>query len=150
MTNSVINELVVCVLCLMSGMLSGVIYDIFRVSRKVKKSNVYVVFIQDLVFWILTAFLAFYVIFYSNDGILRWYEIFLIGIGFFLYELSLSHLVSYIVEKIAKAVLRILKVTLKFILAPIYLIKKPVLKLMKKLRKTQALRFIRRLKRKQR
>ena len=148
MTNSVTSELVVCLLCLMSGMLSGVIYDVFRVSRKVKKSKVYVIFIQDIVFWILTSFLTFYVIFYSNDGILRWYEMFLIAIGFLLYELSLSHLVSYIIEKLAETILRMLRIILKLLLAPIYVMKRKISRILPKLRKTEPVRFIRRLKRK--
>lgn len=84
------NEFAVLCVCLISGALTGVLYDVFRIIRKGRKTSAFLVFIQDLLFWICDAFLVFYGLYITCGGVIRWYDIPFMIPGFLIYYFTVS------------------------------------------------------------
>jgi spore cortex biosynthesis protein YabQ len=75
------------------GAVIAFVYDIFRIFRKTVKTKNTVIYIQDMLFWIIVALLMFTLVYISNEGELRSYIILGAGIGAVLYMLLLSKIV---------------------------------------------------------
>lgn len=75
------------------GMFIGLIYDIFRIKRKLVKTAAFFIYIEDLLFWIITAFIMFAFLFYINDGEIRIYIYLGVITGIILYSLLFSKLI---------------------------------------------------------
>ena len=118
------NQLHLFVIFLISGILVGLVFDFFRILRKSFKHPDIVIYIQDVLFWIITGIILLYLSFLFNDGEIRIFMILGSILGFFIYMFTVSKMIIkisvYIILKIKKIIYSILKT----ILIPIkYLIK---------------------------
>ena len=77
------------------GMLIGVLFDIFRILRKNIKTNDFITYIEDIVFWIITGMIIIYSMYIFSDGELRFFMIAGIIIGAIIYLLTIS---EYIIK----------------------------------------------------
>lgn len=118
------------------GLIAGIAYDIYRLSRYYFKPKKIITIIEDLLFWVSIALIFFYILNKSNWAELRGY----IFIGFFLggiiYLKILSKLLSPLLRKIFNGLRVILKKVANTILSPYKYIKKllsPKLKRAKKI-----------------
>ncbi len=98
------SELRVFFLCAFAGIACAFLYDIFKMIRLACKVGVRVTFLMDILYWVLTALLAFYMLLYTNYGQFRLFEAVAMLVGVLLYFLS----VSAAVVKSGTAVLRCL------------------------------------------
>ncbi|MBR2240433.1 MAG: spore cortex biosynthesis protein YabQ [Clostridia bacterium] len=58
-----------------TGLLIGVLFDIFRVLRKNIKTPNILIYIEDILFWILAGIMVLYTIFTFTTGEIRLYMI---------------------------------------------------------------------------
>lgn len=86
------------------GMAVGLIYDIFRISRKLFKTRNFIVHIEDVTFWILVSVVIFGGLFLSNAGEIRGYALIGIVLGTVLYALIISHFVIKISISVITAI----------------------------------------------
>ena len=84
----------------MNGILIGLLFDFFRIIRKVFHTNDLITYIQDILFWILTGITVLYSIFIFNNGELRLFMFLAILLGAFVYMLFISSYVIAINVKI--------------------------------------------------
>ena len=87
------------------GMIIGLLFDIFRILRKIVKTKDFVTYIEDIVFWILTGIIIIYSMYIFCDGELRFFMIVGIIIGTIIYLLSISEYIikiSLVIINIAK------------------------------------------------
>jgi spore cortex biosynthesis protein YabQ len=102
----------VFVYSLILGVILGMLYDVFRIVRIIFKPKEFGVFIQDMVYFILSAFLTFIFMIGFNDGEIRFYVLIGEGIGFCVYHLTVGRFfvlcMRYLVEFIIK-ILNIVK-----------------------------------------
>lgn len=113
----------------LTGIIIGIIYDIFRVLRKSFKTSDIITYFEDILFWIITGILILYNIWFFNNGEIRIFMFLGILIGILIYILILSN----ITKKILFLFFNILKKSInsiKFIFNPIILI---ITKLYKKI-----------------
>ena len=113
----------------LTGIIIGIIYDIFRVLRKSFKTSDIITYFEDILFWIITGILILYNIWFFNNGEIRIFMFLGILIGILIYILILSN----ITRKILFLFFNILKKSInsiKFIFNPIILI---ITKLYKKI-----------------
>ena len=75
---------------ILSGILIGILFDIFRVYRRSFKTPDFITYIQDILFWFFTGMFLLYVIFKFNNGELRWYIFLGALLGTLLYMLAFS------------------------------------------------------------
>lgn len=73
----------------LGGALCGMIFDIYRILKSVKKST-FVIEAGDIIVWIAAAMMSFFAVFFANSGEVRWYEIAALLTGFVLYTVSVS------------------------------------------------------------
>lgn len=120
------NELSTLPIFLMLGIYIGVLFDIFRISRRVFKTPNIIIYIEDILFWILTGFLISYAISVFTNGEIRLYMILMIFIGAFLYFISISKYFILLNTKI----LNFVKSTTHLLLIPLRkslnIVKKPL------------------------
>ena len=95
-----LSQLQLFIIFLANGIFIGVIFDIFRVLRRTFKHKDFLIYIQDVVFWILSGIILLYSTFNFNDGELRLFMIIGALLGFFIYLFTLSKLFIMINVKI--------------------------------------------------
>lgn len=100
----IIKELQFFGLAVLRGILMLVLYDLLRIIRRVISHGVWAVAMEDLCYWLAAAFLVFQLIYQENDGALRGYALFAVGVGMAAYHWSVS---SWLVEHIS-AVLNVI------------------------------------------
>lgn len=106
------------------GILTGVVYDVFRIIRLSFGSGKAAVFIQDLLFFLVFAFSSFTFILYINNGTLRIYIFLAETLGFFLYYFTLGTFVMKISEKTAAVLKKIRRILFRILSFPVvYLLK---------------------------
>lgn len=100
----IIKELQFFGLAVLRGILMLVLYDLLRIIRRVISHGVWAVAMEDLCYWLAAVFLVFQLIYQENDGALRGYALFAVGVGMAAYHWSVS---SWLVEHIS-AVLNVI------------------------------------------
>ncbi len=95
------------------GAVMGLIFDIFRVFRRKGNTKDLVVYIQDILFWLIVTIIVIWSTFLINNGELRGYMIF----GYILGALFYILLFSRIVKKVLSAILDFIEKILKTIFA---------------------------------
>ena len=65
----------------------------FRIKRKAVRTGKFLLFLEDLLYWLLVAFVMFSVVYYSNDGELRGFIFLGTLLGVVLYAMLFSRLI---------------------------------------------------------
>lgn len=117
-----------------SGMIIGIIFDVFRITRKSFKIPNIITYIEDVLFWICTGGVILFSIFRYADGQIRLYMICILIFGAFVYFGVLS---KYFI-KINTKIIDFLKFIINLI---IKIIRKPFEKLVKVLNKIKKINF---------
>lgn len=90
MSHEIQNQINFVVITLCNGMLLIAGYDILRCLRWLIPHSSLFVWIGDLLYWFFAAFPTFYLLFYYNEGIIRWYGLLSLLVGAILYERGIS------------------------------------------------------------
>ena len=78
------------------GVAAALVYDLFRVWRRFRSQSLFVVSIQDFLYWFLLGFAGFYLMYSYNDGILRAFAFLGMCLGAGLYVFTIGRFfVSY-------------------------------------------------------
>ena len=106
-----------------SGLITGVLFDIFRALRRVWKPGIKLTSFEDIIFLTLAFFIFTYSANIFSDTHLRWYIFVGAFLGTLLYFLILSKYFIFIFEKFffftSKTMSDIVTIFKKFILSPI-------------------------------
>lgn len=97
------------------GIFSGIIFDIFRILRRTFKTKDFIIYIEDIIFWILIGFLLLYGLCVYTDGEIRLYLILAVMLGFLIYMLTVSKYILMICVKIILLIKSILKSIFNFL-----------------------------------
>ena len=108
----VTNQAHLFLIFVINGILIGLLFDMFRISRKVIKTSNFITYIEDILFWILTGIIILYSIFVFNNGQLRFYMFLGIILGAICYLLFIS---SYVI-RINVKIINIIFMPIKFII----------------------------------
>lgn len=143
------NELYIFLSTAAAGCCIGLLYDLFRVLRGRMQAEGLFADIQDIIFWLVSAGITFYVIFITNDGRIRWFEFLGLILGLVLYFFSISRLLRRLIDWFIRFLIKFFLLCLKIILTPLLflynIISKPIgwiwrciRRLMRKLQKRAA------------
>lgn len=89
------------------------LYDVFRIFRKVVPHGVIWISVEDVLYWIVAALLIFGMIFQENDGLIRGFAIGGILLGMLFFNYFVSPFLIRSISGILKKILEILKKGLK-------------------------------------
>ena len=86
------QQTIVFLMCVLTGMVSGIVWDTLNISAKKLRFNKGAFFVQDIFIWgIILAF--FFSVIYKIDGaILRWYVLLGALLGAMLYILTMRNI----------------------------------------------------------
>lgn len=128
----VYNQLFCLLIFILTGLVIGILFDIFRILRKSFKTTDFITYLEDIIFWILTGCIMLFSIFIFNNGEIRSYVFIGIAIGIILYMLVISRFFIRISVNIIKFIKRILSYPIKLIKNIVTkIIIKPTLKILK-------------------
>lgn len=119
-----LEQLINFIYFIITGMVLGIIFDVFRILRKSFKTSDFVTNIEDILFGIITGAILLFTIFWFNNGELRFYLFLGIILGTIIYMLFIS-----------KYFIKINVAIIKFIKGIITLITKPFIILLKFIKK---------------
>lgn len=103
-----ISQYLCFVYSMLMGVVLGLIYDFFKIDRIVFKRKKLFVFCEDLLFWLISAFIFFSFSVVFSNGQIRGYLLFGSFLGFLLYRLTLSRILILIIIPI-KRIINIIK-----------------------------------------
>lgn len=126
---SINNQLFLFLLSVFFGFVIGFFYDFLVIFRKIIKHFKFMVQIEDLIYWTISALLLFFIMLKENHGEIRGFLILGSFIGMILYFFAVSKIFLKISDKILSLIKKILIVTFKILFTPIGY----VLKLFKKI-----------------
>lgn len=106
---------------IMAGLLLGILFDIYRIIRGSKVSSI-IIFIEDILFCILSAIIIFIFLLYKNYAFLGLYVYIFIGIAFIIYSKFLSPYFIRIEISIINCVSVFFRVLIKLIIYPLKLL----------------------------
>ena len=89
------NQAYLFLVFIINGIVIGLLFDFFRISRKVFNTNDMITYIEDILFWILAGATVLYSIFIFNNGEMRLFMFLAILLGAFAYMVLIS---SYIIK----------------------------------------------------
>lgn len=112
------------------GVVIGLLFDAFRILRKVYSTNDILTCIEDFIFWILTGIIIIYSMYRFCDGELRFFMILGIIFGNIIYLLTISRYIikffTNIFNIIKKTIIYLItlihNITRKVIFRPIFII----------------------------
>lgn len=110
---------------MITGMILGIVFDIFRILRRSFKTSDIITNIQDIIFGVITGIIILSSIFLFNNGELRLYLFIGIGFGILLYLLLIS---NYFI-KINVAIINFIKKVIILITKPFIILLKFIKKL---------------------
>lgn len=95
---------------ILNGLLIGLLFDIFRVSRKSFKTSDLVTYLEDILFWFLSGLILIYSIFKFNNGELRLFIFIGVFSGLSLYILIFSKLFINITVQIINIIKKVFNI----------------------------------------
>lgn len=111
MSGQIVEEGQFLLYCFLAGICITVVYDCLRIFRRVKRHGTAWIAFEDLIFWIAAALFLFYVLYKTNNGIIRWFSIAGAGVGMLIYKYVIG---EHLVEIMSTVIKRILDVVSRF------------------------------------
>ena len=115
---SLMDQLKLIIFSILSGIITGVFFDIYRLIRGFQNPNKILTIIQDLLFWALTSIVVFIFLMYTNEGYINFYVYLCLIIGVYLYLKLLSKVFIRVQYKSLKFNGRVFRVVCNVVLYP--------------------------------
>lgn len=125
MITSLYDQIKILIIFAITGIIIGLLFDFFRIQRKVINTFDFITYLQDALFWILSGIVLIISIMNFTNGEIRSYMILGIIIGVVLYFNIFSKYIMKISVGIANFFIKILHILIS-----------PIKKLSKKLKKS--------------
>ncbi len=119
MTVTLAEQATILLGCVLAGVVMGVLYDVFRITRRIVKVPVVLLWIEDILFWLLSSILLFFAIFWLNDGLIRFYQFLGVAVGLCLYMLTLSGVVVSLCVTVYKLLRTVVLFLFKLLMYPV-------------------------------
>ena len=103
MSQNIINEVVFLLHSFLLGIAITFVYDGFLILRRLIRHSLFLISVEDMIFWIACAIGVFYMLYEENNGILRWFAVFGATLGMIAYKKSISPLIVNILSTNYKA-----------------------------------------------
>ena len=128
MNDTTSNQIILLLIFVITGTIIGILFDFFRIQRKIIKHFDFITYIQDILFWLLSGLIIIFSIMKFTNGELRSYMIFGIIVGVIIY----FSIFSKFIMKISIIIIQFFIKILSIILIPIKKIWKIIKKVWKK------------------
>lgn len=130
MSGAIADEMRLFIHAILTGVILSVIYDGFRILRRVKKHGWLWIAIEDFFYWMGCALYIFNVLMRDNNGVIRWFFIIGIFLGTGIYELTISHYIVAILSKVTGVLAGLVRKVLAVLWTPFRLLRKGTCKML--------------------
>lgn len=69
--NLIVEQVYIFFYAVLAGGILAFLYDILRIKRRAIKTNVVILSLEDIIYWLLSAIIVFLTVYNSNDGQMR-------------------------------------------------------------------------------
>lgn len=128
MSQAIIDDNYFLLSSVVLGIMVTVLYDLFRIFRRVFPHANFWISLEDMMYWVVVAFSVFNLMHNLNNGTLRWFAILGAGSGMLVYKKVISNLLVEYVSKCLNYVIMQITRILHWILKPFGFIGKKVKK----------------------
>lgn len=104
-----------------SGIITGVLFDIYRLIRGIKVVR-YLVIIEDILFWILAGLIVFVFLLYTQYAVLSVYVYMYLILGIICYLWMFSKWFIFFQRKFVGGIFKVMRITFKHIFYPFKLL----------------------------
>lgn len=118
MSQNIVNEVTFLLHSFFMGVIITFVYDGFSILRRLIRHNLFLISVEDLIFWIACAIGVFYMLYEENNGILRWFAVFGASMGMLIYKMSISAMIVNVISCIIERMVRIVFHIFRFLLGP--------------------------------
>ena len=108
------------------GFIFGLYYEVFRFLRLAGLSSPGLVFVQDLLFFLPVTLLFLFLHYALSDGVIRYFSVAGVTVGFLLYFASLGKILLFFSETILRAIRFFLHRVWLILLRPIWIVFKNI------------------------
>lgn len=91
------------------GMILMLLYDIFRILRRIVRHGTALMAVEDILYWLFCAIGIFAMLYQENDGLLRWFVLVGVAIGMLFENAVISPFVVRLFVKVLRAWLKIFR-----------------------------------------
>lgn len=130
MSEVTVNQAYLFVIFILNGILIGLIFDIFRILRRSFNTPNFVTYIEDIIFWTISALSVLYTLFVFNNGEIRGYIFIGLFLGVVVYMLFFSRIIIKVSVKIILFFKDIIYTVLKLVSYPFLVILKIINKIL--------------------
>lgn len=118
-----INQAYLFLIFTLNGIYIGLIFDFFRILRKVFMTKNLITNIEDILFWILTGLSIVFCMYKFTNGTIRLFMFLGLIFGFSLYLLILSNVIIKISTTVILIIKRTIKKTIKLLIIPLKILR---------------------------
>jgi len=104
------QQIILFVFSLLSGVLIGVLFDIYRIIRGFEDVGAIITIIQDILFWIATGFIVFIFMMYTSYAYMSFNVFVYVSIGLFVYIKLISKIFINVLHNVLVAIGKVLRV----------------------------------------
>lgn len=123
--------------CLLTGMGFMMVYDVLRILRGLIPHGIFLISLEDVVYWLFCSLAVFTILYRQNDGTLRGFAIAGVFSGMLFYNHFISRHLVVVITRLLRWIGRLLFWPLRMIVRPLKLLmrklKKFVTKVLKKI-----------------
>jgi len=119
LTASISSQVVVFFWCIFGGIIIGLLFDVFRLSRRIIPTSDVLTYIEDIVFWLLVGAVVLATIFQCNQGQLRGFVFLGMFLGAIFYFMLFSNLVMRFISLLFAFFKKIIISVVNFLRKPI-------------------------------
>ena len=112
------GETIVFLASINTGLIAGMIYDVYRVFRYYSKPKKILSFIEDLIFWLLISIVFFFTLIKTTEGVIRGFLFFGFLLGLAIYFKLISKYIFIIIKGIIRLILDLINEILNVITFP--------------------------------
>lgn len=126
MSQNIVNEMTFLLHSFLMGIIITFVYDGFLILRRLIRHSLFLISLEDMIFWIACAIGVFYMLYEENNGILRWFAVFGATMGMIVYKMSISSLIVNIMSTIIERIVRVIYRIFCFLFKPFKFIGKKI------------------------
>lgn len=122
------TQINILIYSVITGFLTGVLFDMYRIVRGVENPNRYLTFVEDILFWILVGLLDFIFLLYKDYAYIGVYVYISIFIGIFIYIKILSKYFIKFQNKLLNFLFKLIRIVFNVLIYPFELFYYEVIK----------------------
>ncbi|NFV14367.1 spore cortex biosynthesis protein YabQ [Clostridium sporogenes] len=118
MVISISKQLGLLIFSFLSGLITGIFFDIYRSIRMDKNLSPIIKIVEDILFWCLVAIVIFIFLLYNNCAFIGIYVYLWIAIGLFIYMFFISKYLNPIFVYVVKNISKFFRIVINIVVYP--------------------------------